>query len=793
MLAPAAALALTAAAVVPDARYEAGWLYRFFFGTQWRDAWTTPIEAPVLDLDAFDGGLVPQRRGGGLQTINVHFKSKNGHSWVFRSMDKDPKRVLDPETRESVIGDIFQDLTSTAHPCAAMVVARILDAVGIIHSTPRIVILPDDPRLRPLGELGGMLGFLEDRNELELPGIEEEIETEALFDRLDQRSDERVDAREYLRARLVDILVGDWDRHVDQWRWVLIRVPGGGMWRPVPRDRDQAFSRFDAILPAVGEYYTKQLASFRDEYPSIEKLTYAGRFTDRRFLVPLERLQWEAVTADVVASITDAVISEAVQRLPPAMVRQGGEELDRTLRRRRDALPAASREFYLLLADQVDVRGPRDAGLIGVDKVGAGVDVSIRRGDETIFRRTFVPGETSELRLYSAAGDRGVLVDPAARDAIPVRVAVPRRTDTELETRDWGHDLLFFPALSYDSTRGIVPGVRAHLVRYGFELSPFSSEMNFVAAFSTTTLRPRFEYNADLRTRSPVRIFTYLAYSGMDGGSFYGIGNETQKTESFDFYTLRQEKILGDAGVEVPLWGPLRARAGLLLESVYTRRENLIAALQPYGSAGRFTLIGAEVGTVLDTRTGVLTAQRGFKLLANLRYSPALLDNQDAFTKLRGEAVAYLGTHFLTDLLFDVQLSGERNWGRYPFFEAAYIGGAAFRSGLDPDALFGGGVLRGYDLNRFAGDSSVVSNAELRVAFGRGVVFLPLRYGALVSGDVGRVFAAGETSSRWHYGVGGGLWLALFAAAPGAQIAAGVNATVFRSDERTSFYFGFGL
>ena len=52
-----------------------------------------------------------------------------------------------------------------------------------------------------------------------------------------------------------------------------------------------------------------------------------------------------------------------------------------------------------------------------------------------------------------------------------------------------------------------------------------------------------------------------------------------------------------------------------------------------------------------------------------------------------------------------------------------------------------------------------------------------------------------ESSSRWHSGVGGGLWLALFATAPGAQIATSFNALVVRSDERTSFYFagGFGF
>ena len=790
-----AALALTGATVVPDARYGAGWLFRFFFGSQWREAWTVPIEAPVLDLDSFDGGLVPERRGGGLQTINVHFKSANGRSWVFRSMDKDPTRVLDPDTRESVIGDIFQDLTSTAHPCAAMVVAPLLEAVGILHAKPQLAVLPNDPRLRPFGELGGMLGFLEERFERRLPGVDEESDTTALVERLDQRGGEQVDARAYLRARLVDILVGDWDRHVDQWRWVSFREAGPTrMWKPVPRDRDQAFSRFDAIVPAIGQYYTKQPASFRTDYPSIEKLTYSGRFTDRRFLVPLERREWEEVTAEVKSKITDAVISDAVHQLPPAMLRQGGEELERDLRARRDHLAEASREFYELLADQVDVRDPADAGPIEVKSVPAGVEVAIRRGNETIFRRTFLPGETSEIRLYAPPGEGRPVIDPAAAQAISVRVASTRAPPLE-PARDWGHDLLFFPQISYDGTRGLLLGLRGFLTRYGFELEPFSSQMNFSAAYATTVERPRLEYSADLRTHSPLRGLFYVAYSGMDSGRFYGIGNETAQTNTTPgFYDLRQEKFIANALAEVPLLGPLRARAGILLESVHTRDQGVIAELQPYG-AGWMTLPGGELGIVLDTRTGALTSQRGFKLLATVRYSPAWIDNEHAFTKLRGEAAAALGAHVLTDLLLDLRVAGERNWGQYPFFDAAYVGGVAFRSGLDLSAPFGGGLLRGYDLNRFAGDASLVGNAELRVALGKANVFLPLRYGVAGLGDLGRVFVAGESSSRWHSGVGGGLWLALFATAPGAQIATSFNALVVRSDERTSFYFagGFGF
>src|SRR5262249_34192013 len=161
------------------------------------------------------------------------------------------------------------------------------------------------------------------------------------------------------------------------------------------------------------------------------------------------------------------------------------------------------------------------------------------------------------------------------------------------------------------------------------------------------------------------------------------IGNETTKTSApSGFYDLHQEKFIANALAEVALLGPLRARAGLLLESVHTRNEGVIAELQPYG-VGWFTLPGAELGILLDTRAGVLTAQRGFKLLATVRYSPAWIDNEHAFTKLRGEAAAALGAHVLTDLLLDLRITGERNWGQYPFFDAAYVGGVAFRSALD--------------------------------------------------------------------------------------------------------------
>ena len=64
------------ATIVPGARYAGGWLNRLLLGAQWREEWSTPIEAPVLDLDAFDGGLNPDRQGGGKETLNLHLQER---------------------------------------------------------------------------------------------------------------------------------------------------------------------------------------------------------------------------------------------------------------------------------------------------------------------------------------------------------------------------------------------------------------------------------------------------------------------------------------------------------------------------------------------------------------------------------------------------------------------------------------------------------------------------------------------------------------------------------------------
>jgi hypothetical protein len=787
--------------VTPGPGYGGGWFKRLFLGGQWRDAWTTPIEVPVLSLKTFDGGLRPVRRGGGLQTKNLRLKSGNRDTWAFRSVDKDVSGLLDPDTLASIFGEILQDLTSTIHPAAALMVPPFLDAAGVLHAHPRLAVMPDDPQLGEFrGEFAGMLGLLEERKEKDDIGADKLADSLDLFVRLETRTKDEVDARNYLRARLIDVFIGDWDRHIDQWRWARFDEDGKRVWRPIARDRDQAFSRFGGILPSIGEYYTKQLAGFDDDYAPIDKLTFSGRFTDRRFLVWLDRAAWQVETADVVSKLTDPLISEAVHRQPPQMYEKGGAELERQLRSRRDRLAQASRDFYRLLAADVDLRAAEGETIRVRRQPDGSVDVSTPR-----FQRVFVPEETSELRVYTPRG--GSVVDEGPAGKITVRIVPPDLQEPEPvrtryePVRDWGQDLYFYPLLSYDSTRGVFPGVRAELTSYGFQFEPYASRMDLSFAWATAVNRPRAIYNAEFRTRSPVSALISLMYSGVEVLNFYGLGNETPRFDTLvnnNFYQVRQEQVLAFPAVQLTLARPLRVYAGIPIRHVSATQMPSLAS-NFYG-ASAMTLASGEAGLLLDTKSGALTRQRGFRVRLATRHTPGILDAQESFTKIHGSASASFGGHILTDVFLDLHVGGEKNWGRYPFYDAAFLGGATIPTELQFSGITGL-PLRGFDFNRFAGDSAVVGNAELRIAIGKFLALLPVRYGISGVADIGRVFISndpstpGGSSSRWHHGVGGGVWLAVYAAGPGLLLATSLNATIVHSDERTAFYLsgGFGL
>ena len=337
--------------VTAGARYRAGPLRRALLGPGHRRAWAAPARVEVLDLAAFAGGLEPERRGGGRQTRALHLRAGDGRTFVFRSVEKDQATGLKPLWRATG-GRIRQDQVGALHPGASLAAAGLAEAAGVLHAPPRLVVMPDVAALDSFrAEFGGLLGTLEERPRGAAAGAPgfggalAVVDTEELDSALRAHPGSRVDGRAYLAARLLDVLVGDWDRHEGQWRWARLADDGGHRWVPIPRDRDYAFADYRGLLPSLARGVDPKIVRFDDRYRDLEGLLADARGLDRRVLCALPPSAWDSTAAALRGRLTDATIAASLRRMPPEYLRVDGEALARTLRARRDRLPEAAGAF----------------------------------------------------------------------------------------------------------------------------------------------------------------------------------------------------------------------------------------------------------------------------------------------------------------------------------------------------------------------------------------------------------------------------------------------------------------
>jgi hypothetical protein len=404
------------------------------------------VRVKVLDLDTFAGGLTPVEAGGGFQTKSLRFTGKDGRQYKFRSVNKDPRAVLPLELRETFAADVARDHISTAHPAAALVVDALGGAVGVPRLQPQIVLLPDDDRLGEFRErFGGILGIFETYPDDGFLGSVKVDNALKVYTEMEENSEDGLDAASFLKARLLDIYVGDWDRHPKQWKWARFEKEGRKVWYPIPLDRDQAFVRIDGLIPWVSTMAITQFESFDRKFPNIYGLTFSGTNLDRRLLVGMDKHLWDSVVTEFVSNLTDQVIEGAVREVPPEYYENDGRRLTEALKSRRGLFKTAADKYYMQLSDFVDVylsdkreyvevkrldgRGTSVVpGGAGDDRFGVEVTAWQREKDTgapkglPVFHRLFRCAETKEIRIYMLGGDDKAVVTGDVESSIPVRL-----------------------------------------------------------------------------------------------------------------------------------------------------------------------------------------------------------------------------------------------------------------------------------------------------------------------------------------------------------------------------------
>ena len=805
--------------VTAGPQYRAGALHRFLFGSGYRELWTTSVVVEVLDLERFAGGVVARKKGGGKQTKSLTLAGADGRKWKFRSVAKDPTPALPEGLKNGLIVKIARDQTSAALPMNAIIVDRLAEAAEIPHVEHRVVVLPDSPRLgefRP--EFARMLGVLEEDVSLKAPatrgfeGYDRMVDTHELEDALDADARQRVDSRAFLKARLFDMFIGDYDRHESQWDW--IRDVRTGLWQPLPKDRDLAFVKFDGLVLDLARTRQPRLVDFEATYPNILGLSWQSRFLDRRHLADLEWPVWAEVASELQGQLTDAAIDEGVARLPAQYYRVDGVELAETLKLRRQRLPEAARRFYLLLAREAEVHATNQADSLRIEREREGAVTLVLEGaGSTFFHRRFEPSETREVRVFLKAGDDRVTSEGVGSSRIKVRVVGDEgndllddsagghtrfydaegeneivrgpgtRTNTRPYTppldkagdpvRDWGGETLMRPSLRSGEDYGVTLGLQLQRKQYGFRKHPYAARHTLRVEYATglQSAAARYDYRS-MRTDNRAHILVAAKTSSLDLTRFYGFGNETSSLEEPEFYEVsqRQYALAPSYRLRVPavdvFIGPVVKYADTHLSP-----STFVGQQQPYGTNDGFGQVGARLGLVFDRRNREAAPSRGLMISGEGNVYPAIWSVTDSFGEFHGSTSAYFAMPFPMEPILAFRVGGAKTWGTYPLQEAATIGG--------------GETVRGLRRQRYTGDASLYGSAELRLPLVGGD--RAFRMGLLGLTDAGRVFVQGESSARWHTAAGGGLWFAL------GDPQNTVSLALARSEGRTALYLQGGF
>ncbi len=795
--------------VVAGKQYERSKLHQALWGNHYRKEWATPVTVNQFYLDSENGGLHPYEAGGGRQTKTLKLRNPQDREYVLRSIDKDFGKALPEIFQGTFVHRIVRDQGSVAHPYGALTIPSMAEAAKIYHTNPRIVYVPSQAALQNHNsEFGNDLYLFEQRpddNWEDAPNFGNSkmiISTEDLLKKLLSGSDQKVDQQAYIRARLFDIFIGDWGRHEDQWRWATFEESGRTIYRPIPRDRDQAFTKFDGLLLGIGKSAARMsyLQTFDNNIKDIKSYNFYARNLDRRMANEMVMNDWVSVAKELQHLLTDKVIEASVRKLPPEVFPISGEEIIAKLKSRRSHLTEYAEEYYRFLAEEVDIPGTSQKEFFEVIRLNDDeTTVKLFRIDSAgnvsktpFYSRKFLTDETKEIRVYgiaendiyhidgevneaitvrliggtgkdvyadksAAKGKRAFIYDDLNNEIITSRETVVKLTNDPLRP-SYQYDAFFYdkkgfkPEIFYDYPDRLYVGLGYKMINYKWERTPFASMHAVHARYSISQQAFSFTYEGFVNQFiGKWNLELFGNYDLVRWANFFGLGNETQEvTTNLDYYRMRSQEGYARIGLSRQFGKYLTLSLSPFYRSVDIIKDTgrfVFAEFQD----GKNLFVqnqfgGGYVNLLFSSINHPAIPTKGVVLMGNVEYGRNLKESSRDYTRYTGVVEFYVPV--FRNLTARVKTGASTVTGEPEFYQMNPIGGVWTVKGLRRD--------------RYWGTTSFYSSQELQYLFDvKGFLFNG-KAGVLGFYDIGRVWLDGEESNKWHKGFGGGIILAPF-------------------------------
>jgi len=339
------------------------------------------------------------------------------------------------------------------------------------------------------------------------------------------------------------------------------------------------------------------------------------------------------------------------------------------------------------------------------------------------------------------------------------------------------------PAVAYTSDYGLFGMGIFTRINYGEDVSPYLSNMRIDLSASTRSkYEGMFMYERTSLLGSPIRHRTLFKLMREPSSPYFGIGNNTT-FDSSDYgngiFFYHRNELLFDLSLRKNL---VRLSESTILDGVIrfnvsqrslkSRGSDTVYEQQnPFGAEGGWVnKIGA--GLISDSRDSEFFPTRGYRYEIGVNLSDGLLGSDFSFAEYFTDFRHYLSP--VNNVVIAHRAALRHTSGEVPFWQLPILGNER--------------GLRGYALDRFIGDSSVLQMLELRTWL---FSFLDdhIKLGSHAFWDSGRVFSEFDSNGffeNWNhtYGFGG----TISALSPDLIL----RFEIAFSDENSRFYAGMG-